>query len=94
MTTHVLFDYGATRSFVSLAPNKKFCNDLGTLDSPLEIKIVDDCTVNASRIFYGYVINLFSERFSIDLVLIPLIGSKVIIEMDWYDPNGSMIDCE
>lgn len=41
MTTHVLFDSGATRSFVSFAFNKKFNDDLGIL-YPLEIEIVDD----------------------------------------------------
>ena len=94
MTAHVLFDSGATRSFVSLALSKKFSDAPGTLDYPLEVEIADDRTVSASRVHHGCVLNLFSERYSIDLVPIPLRGSKVIIGMDWLGPNGAMIDCE
>ena len=38
--------------------------------------------------------NLFGERFPIDLNLIPLRGLKVIIGIDWLGANGAMIDCE
>ena len=38
----VLFDSGATRSFVSLAFNKRFVDALKELDCPLEVEIVDD----------------------------------------------------
>ncbi|KAL7617289.1 hypothetical protein Lser_V15G00773 [Lactuca serriola] len=91
---HVLFDLGATRSFVSLILRKKFPDTPETLDSPLEVEIVDDRTMCASRVFHGCVLNMFSERFSIDLVSISLTGSKVIIGMDWLGPNGDVIDCE
>ena len=92
LSAHVLFDSGATRSFVYLALNKKFWDASGTLDSPLEVEIVDDHTVSAARVFQRSVLNVFEERFSIDLVLIPLWGLKVIIGMDWLGPNGAMID--
>ena len=38
-------------------------------------------------------LDLFSELFLIDLVLIPLCESKVIVGMDWLSHNGAMIDC-
>ena len=38
----VLFDSGATRSFVSLALSKRFTESSGILDCPLEVEIVDD----------------------------------------------------
>ena len=72
ITSHVLFDLGATRSFVSLTLSKNFCDTPGTLDYPLEVKIADDRTVSASRVHRGCVLNLFCERYSIDLVMIPL----------------------
>ena len=55
---------------------------------------MDDPTVSALRFFWGCVLDMFSERFSIDLVLIPMRGSKFIIRMDWLGPNGVVIDCE
>ena len=61
-----MFDSGVTQSFVSLAP--------GNLDYPLEVEIVDDCLVSASRVHRVCVLNMLSERYSIDLVPIPLQG--------------------
>lgn len=29
-----------------------------------------------------------------DLVPIPLHGNNVIVDMNWLNPNGAMIDCE
>ena len=72
LSSHVLFDLGATQSFMSLALNKKFRDALGTLDSLIEVEIADDRTMNALRVFHGCVLNMFSERFPIDLVSIPL----------------------
>lgn len=37
---------------------------------------------------------MFNERYSIDFVLIPLRGSKVIVGMDLLGPNRTMIDSE
>ena len=50
--------------------------------------------MSASRVHRGCIMNLFSERYSIDLVPIPMRGSKVIIRMDWLGRNGAMIECE
>lgn len=79
---------------MSLALTYNFSNTPWTLDYPFEVEIVDDNLVNASRVHRECVLNIFSERYSIDLVLIPMRGSKVIAGMDWLVRNGSMIDCE
>ena len=89
----VLFDSGATRSFVSLALSKKFPESSGMLDCPLEVEIADDRSVRASSVFRDCVLRLFEERYLVDLVPIPLHGNKVIIGMDWLSPNGAVIDC-
>ena len=44
----VLFDLGATRSFVSLALSKRFPESSGMLDRPLEVEIADERSVQAS----------------------------------------------
>ena len=89
----VLFDSGATRSFVSLALSKRFTESSGMLDCPLEVEIADDRSVRASAVFRDCVLRLFEERYLVDLVPIPLRGNKVIIGMDWLSPNGEVIDC-
>ncbi|XP_023747608.1 uncharacterized protein LOC111895775 [Lactuca sativa] len=73
---HVLFDSGATQSFVSLVLNKRFRDTPWTLSSPLEVEIVDDRTESSSRVFHGCVMSVFSERFSIDLVPVTFRGMK------------------
>lgn len=94
MSTHVLFDSGATRSFVPLALSKKFGDAPGTLDSLLEVEIADDHTFSVVRVYQGCVLNVLGERFRVDLVPISLRRLKVIVGMDWLGANGAMIDCE
>ena len=72
MTAHVLLDLGVTRFFVSLAFIKKFNDAPGTLDYSLEVEIVDDRPVSALGVRGDCVMNMFSERYSIELVPIPL----------------------
>lgn len=79
---------------MSLTLSKKFSDAPGMLDYPLEIEIYDDHSVSSSRFHRGCVLNLLNKRYSIDLVLIPLRGSKVIIGVDWLVPNGALIYCE
>ena len=90
----VLFDSGATRSFVSLALSKRFSRAPGELDCPLEVEIADDRTVRVDKVYRGCSLRIFEEQFSVDLVPIPLRGNKVIVGMDWLSPNGAVIDCE
>ena len=78
----ILFDSGATRSFVSLALSKRFSRAPGELDSQLEVVIADDRTVRVARIHKGCSLQLFDEQFLVDLVPIPLRGNKVIVGMD------------
>lgn len=72
VTAHVLFDLGVTLSFVSLSLSKKFSDTSGALDYPLEVEIADDHSMSAPRVHHGCVLELFHERYLIDLVLIPL----------------------
>ena len=51
---------------------KKFWDAPGTLDSPLEVDIFDDCIVSATKVYRDSVLNVLGERFHVDLVLIPL----------------------
>ena len=72
LPVQVLFDSGASRSFVSLALSKKFPESSGTLDCPLEVEVVDDRSVRASMVFRDCVLRLFEERYLVDLVPIPI----------------------
>ena len=92
MTVNVLLDSGSTRSFMPLVLSKRFSDTLGTLDYLLEVEILDEILVSTSRVHRWCVLNMFSERYSIDLVPIPMRRLKVIVDMGWLGPNGVMID--
>ena len=79
--------------FVSLALSKRFAGALGELDRPLDVEIVDDRTVKVMRVHRDCTLQLFGEQYLVDLVPIPLCGNKVIVDMDWLSPNGTVIDC-
>ena len=53
--------------FLSLVLSKKFSDAPMTLDYPLEVEIVDDRLVSASRVQRGCVFNMFNKKYSIDL---------------------------
>ncbi|KAL7608806.1 hypothetical protein Lser_V15G12358 [Lactuca serriola] len=78
----IMFNTGATRSFVSLALRKRFVGAPGELDCPLDVKITDDRIVRVARVHRGCTLRLFDEQFFVDLVPIPLRGNKIIVGMD------------
>ena len=78
----VLFDSGATRSFVSLVLSKRFIGATGALDFPLDVEIDDERKVWVARVHQGCTLQLFSEQYVVILVPIHLHGNKVIVGMD------------
>ena len=89
MSVHVLFDSGATQSFVSLALSKKFQDASGTLELVLEVEIADDRTMSVVRVYQDCVLNVLRKRCRADLVPIPLRGLKVIVGMDRLGAKAS-----
>ena len=51
MSAHVLFDSGATQSFVSLTLSMKFSDALETLDYLLKVEFADERSVSASSVY-------------------------------------------
>ncbi|KAI3505957.1 hypothetical protein L1887_28299 [Cichorium endivia] len=92
--TFVLFDSGASHSFVSAVLGKGFGIALGTLHRPLEVEIADDRTVQATSVYRGSEVVIQGIKFPIDLIPIPLSDSRVIIGMDWLGRHESWIDCK
>lgn len=52
----VLFDSGATCSFVSLALGKWFDGTPRELDCPLSVEIADDLSIQVSRVHHGCIL--------------------------------------
>lgn len=90
----LLFDSGAAWLIVSLAFSKKFDVTQGVLSHSLVMEIVDDHTVCASRFYHDCVLEMFRVRFPVNLVHVPLKGTRIIMGMDWLSRNGHIIDYE
>lgn len=57
---------------------------------PLEVEIMDDHSVSVSRVHRGCVLNMFSERYSINLVLIRDANFARGFGYPWVsNPNGA-----
>ncbi|KAI3701002.1 hypothetical protein L2E82_45643 [Cichorium intybus] len=94
LSTLVLFDSGASHSFVSLEFSKSFSITLETLDNPLEVEIADDKIVRAFNVFRNCNLEVQGVRFNIDLIPIPLRDRRVIIGMDRLSTHEAWIDCK
>lgn len=75
----VLFDLGATRSFVYVSLSKKFNVDPWALYFPLEVMIVNDRIMSASRVHQDCVMVMFRVQFPIDLNPISLRWARIIV---------------
>ena len=90
----VLFDSGASRSFVFVAFSQHISVRREELDRPLRVSIADERVVYASDVIRGCVLEIFGVEFPIDLVPIAMGDVCVIVGMDWLSRYGAVIDCE
>ncbi|KAJ9544945.1 hypothetical protein OSB04_024652 [Centaurea solstitialis] len=94
MPVLVLFDTGASKSFVSLSFCKDFMNVKSKLESPLEVEIADEEFCLCKFIYKKNVLEVEGVKFSIDLIPIPMREIQVVAGMDWLRRNGANVDCE
>ena len=90
----VLFDSGASRSFVSQSLNREFGFLVGEIECPLRVSISNEHMIYASSVHQGCMLVIFGVSFLIDLILIPMGDVCVIVGMYWLSHFGAMIDCE
>ncbi|XP_014490298.1 uncharacterized protein LOC106753030 [Vigna radiata var. radiata] len=90
---HVLFDSGATHSFISL-----FCvENLGLSMFDLGCELVASTStsgqVSTSSVCVGCPIEVAGHKSRVNLVCLTLEGLDVILGMDWLADNHVMINC-
>ncbi|XP_014519742.1 uncharacterized protein LOC106776786 [Vigna radiata var. radiata] len=89
----VLFDSGATHSFIS-----KACVDrLGLTESEMQLDLVVSTSaateVRTSTVCIICPIEVEGYKFKVNLICLPLQGLEVILGMDWLTTNHILIDC-
>jgi len=89
----VLFDSGATHSFISDACVLKLILEKHDLDCELLVSTPSSGQVATSSVCVGCFIEVASRRFKVNLICLPMEGLDVILGMDWLSGNHIVIDC-
>ncbi|XP_027927538.1 uncharacterized protein LOC114184428 [Vigna unguiculata] len=90
---NVLFDLGASHSFVSLVCSKKLGLPIRDLGCKLVVSTPASGQVSTNSVFVECPIELAGCKFNVNLVHLPLEGLDVILGMDWLTTNDVIIDC-
>ncbi|XP_024031634.1 uncharacterized protein LOC112094576 [Morus notabilis] len=88
----VLFDTGATHSFVSTS----FVNVLGLKPDDLDISMFINSPlrcVEVTSICRLCVITIVNEKLKADLIILPMNQFDVVLGMDWLSRYGAIVDC-
>ncbi|KAJ9538531.1 hypothetical protein OSB04_031264 [Centaurea solstitialis] len=89
----VLFDSGATWSFVSNAFCEDFRLERGKLARPLAIDVAVEEVRICEDVYRSCTIVIHGVSFSIDLIPTPMNGVDVIVGVNWMFRNHGVVDC-
>ena len=88
----VLFDTGATTSFIS----QQFVDTFGIRCQPLEVPITVMSAggkLLVTQVKMDQVIMICDRVYDADLLVIPMKDIAVILGMDWLSDHAAQIDC-
>ncbi|GJU98207.1 putative reverse transcriptase domain-containing protein [Tanacetum coccineum] len=89
----VLYDSGASISFVSFEFSKNLSTPPNKLPFPLEVEIAGNEIVVVSKVYRDVEIEIDDSVFKIDLIHIVLGAFYIVIGMDWLDRYNANILC-
>ncbi|GJX24897.1 putative reverse transcriptase domain-containing protein, partial [Tanacetum coccineum] len=89
----VLYDSGASVSFVSLEFSKNLSTPPNKLPFPLEVEIAGNEIVVVSKVYRDVEIEIDDSVFKVDLIPIVLGAFDIVIGMDWLDRYDANILC-
>ncbi|KAD5317689.1 hypothetical protein E3N88_17635 [Mikania micrantha] len=93
LPAYIIFDSGASRSFISV----KFVNHdsfvLAKLPFPLEVEIADSKNFLVYDIYHRCKLTIDGEDYEVDLIPMILGEFDVVIGMDWLSKYGANIVC-
>jgi len=89
----VLFDSGATHSFISFDCAKKLKLPVRELEFELVISTTTEGIIVTSSMCAECSVIIDGQRYKINIICIPLKDLEVILGMDWLSANHILIDC-
>ena len=93
LKARVLFDSGATHSFISPYFAKTLARDKVIMKSSLAIGIPVGKTIEVKYVFPACVIEIDSKVYPVDLIELDVLDFDVVLGMDWLSENYASIDC-
>jgi hypothetical protein len=90
----VLFDTGASRSFVSMEFRPRIELDSSKLPNAYTIELADGKTIEAGEVINNCTLELDDHPFAINLMPVQLGGFDVVVGMDWLAHNRAEIVCD
>ncbi|XP_071728242.1 uncharacterized protein [Rutidosis leptorrhynchoides] len=91
---HVLFDYGANRSFMAT----RFCDKLNLpvsmLPESLEVEVASGKTVQVTTSVSGLSIEIDGSVFPVTCLVMPIPSFDVVLGMNWLSRHKASINCD
>ncbi|XP_075478816.1 uncharacterized protein LOC142519670 [Primulina tabacum] len=92
--SYVLFDCGATHSFISKRFAKKLGRKPDKLAEPFRIATPTSRAVETHEIYRDCRISISNQPFSADLIQLIMVDFDIILGMDWLAKNNAIVDCK
>lgn len=93
INAYVLFDSGATYSFIACEFAKRLGLIPEKLPIPLDVKVANEEIIPIEHIHKNCGVEIRGNKLSVDLVPIRLKEFDVILGMDWLVNHEAIIDC-
>ena len=90
----VLFDYGASHSFIAASVVIEFGLEVETLDDPLYVSSPLGIRASIGMICRGCELEILGTLLTVDLRIMDMSEFDVILGMDWLTSYKVVIDCE
>ncbi|GKD58836.1 putative nucleotidyltransferase, ribonuclease H, partial [Tanacetum coccineum] len=94
LLTHVLFDSGSDRSFVSESFSRNFIIPTSRFNPSLDVKVAGSKIIRVANVFQNYEVEINNEKLLIDLIPMPMGEINVVIGMDWLSKYDAIISCQ
>ena len=88
----VLFDFGATHSFISIDCVKKPNLPVHELDVELVVSTPTEGTIVTSSVCVECPVIINEQKYKINMICIHMKDLEVILGMDWLSANHILID--
>ena len=90
----MLFDSGASHSFIAASVVIKLDLEVETLEEPMYVSYPIGIRVRIGMICHGYELEISGTLLIVDLRIMDMSELDVILGMDWLTAYRVVIDCE